>query len=341
MNAKCINWRMKRSMEKARVNYVDVAKIVGMFFIVLGHTLRGGKVTTWLYSFHVPLFFFLTGITFHYTEYKLKYFIIKKVKTLLIPFYVWSLISICIYGIVKNILPFDISSQLGAASPVLEILLGYCSLNSPLWFLPCLFVSELLMWIVLNLKQKLGAGVIIVSILISVLMCFLWPLINEKMVFWNIYNAIILSPFSLMGLWVGKKFKSIPFTTKGSIFSCFLLVVGGVVGTFVNHQIGYLGCYYGNPLLFYFSACLSIIGITYICKGFKKAPLITYFGRNTIHVLLTHKFVITFFMVCPLIKNYLTHENFFCVIISLATMSLCYFAGWFISKNKFLATILF
>lgn len=30
-------------MEKTRVNYVDVAKIIGMFFIVLGHTLRGGK----------------------------------------------------------------------------------------------------------------------------------------------------------------------------------------------------------------------------------------------------------------------------------------------------------
>lgn len=50
---------------KKRIAYVDIAKILGMFFIIYGHTLRNGEVTTWIYTFHVPLFFFLSGVTFH------------------------------------------------------------------------------------------------------------------------------------------------------------------------------------------------------------------------------------------------------------------------------------
>ena len=42
---------------KTYVQYVDVAKVFGMFLIVYGHMLRGGELTKWIYSFHVPLFF--------------------------------------------------------------------------------------------------------------------------------------------------------------------------------------------------------------------------------------------------------------------------------------------
>ena len=63
---------------KKRIAYVDIAKILGMFFIVYGHTLRGGEVTTWIYTFHVPLFFFLSGATFHGESLDIKIFLKKK-----------------------------------------------------------------------------------------------------------------------------------------------------------------------------------------------------------------------------------------------------------------------
>ena len=68
----------------------------------MGHTLRGGMLTTWLYSFHVPLFFFLSGVTFHYESYQLKEFIMKRLKVLLFPFLIWALISIVIFTIISD-----------------------------------------------------------------------------------------------------------------------------------------------------------------------------------------------------------------------------------------------
>ena len=65
---------------KKYVQYVDVAKVVGMFFIVYGHILRGGELTKWIYSFHVSLFFFLMGITFHYENIDFITFLKKRVR---------------------------------------------------------------------------------------------------------------------------------------------------------------------------------------------------------------------------------------------------------------------
>lgn len=321
--------------EKVRINFIDIAKIIGMFFIVLGHILRGGIITTWLYSFHVPLFFFLSGLTFHYTNSNLKSFLCRRAKTLLIPFFIWSLISICLYSLISPFLSIDISSHSRNLNPLLKMLLGYCDSNSPLWFLPCLFLSDFLLWIVLNLKQKYGIYMLALACLISLLSCFCWPLITEKVIFWNAQTALILLPFPIAGYLIRDKLISLHCSFKEIIFSVLFLMVGGTVGTLANHQIGYLGCYYGNPLVFYFAAFLSVIGITYLCKILPRRPLITYCGKNTIYVLVMHKFVITFFMVCPIIKNYMTYNNpFICVITAIVTMVVCYFVGWILSFNK-------
>lgn len=56
---------MEKNTIKERTIWVDIAKSVGIFAIVLGHTLRGGMLQKYLYSFHVPLFFFLIGAVFN------------------------------------------------------------------------------------------------------------------------------------------------------------------------------------------------------------------------------------------------------------------------------------
>lgn len=47
-----------------RVTWVDTAKGWGMLAIILSHVMTGHPVSRWLYTFHVPLFFFLSGFLF-------------------------------------------------------------------------------------------------------------------------------------------------------------------------------------------------------------------------------------------------------------------------------------
>lgn len=48
---------------------IDTIKAVGIFLVILGH--HQTVFTQWIFSFHMPLFFFLSGI-FHknYSSYK-------------------------------------------------------------------------------------------------------------------------------------------------------------------------------------------------------------------------------------------------------------------------------
>ena len=50
-------------LNKKRVVWIDYAKAFAMLFVIIGHVETGSRLTNWVYSFHMPLFFFLSGIT--------------------------------------------------------------------------------------------------------------------------------------------------------------------------------------------------------------------------------------------------------------------------------------
>uniref|UniRef100_UPI001C2F5592 acyltransferase family protein n=1 Tax=Micrococcus sp. GbtcB5 TaxID=2824750 RepID=UPI001C2F5592 len=53
-----------------RVEWIDTAKGMGIFLVILGHTgSLGGRITNYIYSYHMPLFFFLSGYLFSVGKY--------------------------------------------------------------------------------------------------------------------------------------------------------------------------------------------------------------------------------------------------------------------------------
>lgn len=88
-----------------RTDWVDAAKGIGIILVVLGHVLRGllkrGEtspiwifVDDWIYAFHMPLFFFLSGLFLERSCRRgLWNFVDGKLRTILWPYFVWSLIQ--------------------------------------------------------------------------------------------------------------------------------------------------------------------------------------------------------------------------------------------------------
>lgn len=72
-----------------RLPELDVAKGLAMFLVVFGHILKfKSPVFNWIFSFHMPLFFFLTGMTFRPEKYKsLGQAVKNKLRTRLFPYF--------------------------------------------------------------------------------------------------------------------------------------------------------------------------------------------------------------------------------------------------------------
>lgn len=112
-----------------RDNTVDFLKGMAILLVAIGHFNPVQQVGDFIYSFHMPLFFFLSGITFWYSygaklhkgnNIKSTLNILgKRFASLLLPYISWSIIRTYIYGM-------KISSTLLDSFDVL-------------WFLPTLF----------------------------------------------------------------------------------------------------------------------------------------------------------------------------------------------------------
>lgn len=104
-----------------RIEWIDITKGIGICLVILGHTYRANDVLNWIYSFHMPLFFILSGwlrgINPSQCD-KCEYFN-KKFYALIIPLIIFlSLTFIYWFIIERNYREFDIG---------------------PMWFLPILF----------------------------------------------------------------------------------------------------------------------------------------------------------------------------------------------------------
>jgi fucose 4-O-acetylase-like acetyltransferase len=93
----------------ARIPWIDAAKGYGILLVVVGHVLRGlavsnlitspafGVVDTWIYAFHMPLFFLLSGILLT-NSYKKPFqvFFADKLRKIVYPYLIWSVLTVVV-----------------------------------------------------------------------------------------------------------------------------------------------------------------------------------------------------------------------------------------------------
>lgn len=129
-----------------RIAWIDITKAIGLLFIITGHTmLFKYESVKYIYWFHVPLFFILSGIL-HKQNVPTRTFIRARFNHLMIPYFsfmfVWLLLMQFGYVqkiAVKNLLPGGI------------YLSGTQLAHS--WFIPCLFETQLAAFFILKIKN--------------------------------------------------------------------------------------------------------------------------------------------------------------------------------------------
>lgn len=320
-----------------RVHYIDLMKGLGILLVILGHMqqLISPRILFVIYTFHIPLFYFISG-----TLYQEKYNDLKRIdytkkigKSLLYP-YLTLFIANMLFGLLKD-----------GMSKLPKYLLSFMYSNyifdsnyvGAIWFLGSLFVVEILFFFIHNSKHKKKA--IFIMIIIGVLTKIIVTVYGYRFPFW-----IDISIYGLLFYYIGYRIKNKKIKIQ-HIFISILLYIGSIylnVNFFDNLMLkGHFDLLYlkiGCSILYILSAMSAIIIVLFICKKIGKCLLIEEFGRNSLVMMGTHIIIL---QISTKIIEYFKFGNIISIlIIFLSTALISLLCSIIINKHfKFLIKI--
>lgn len=269
------------NLTKRRLNYLDYAKGIGILLVVLGH-IYNNSVKLWIYSFHMPLFFIISGYLLEYNktyDREFKDVLVSRLKSLIIPFYVYSVINtfvlLCLNNFSKEIL---IENAIRIAT-----LQG----KGGIWFLPCLFFAEL---IYVALRKNIN-NKFIVNLIIGILFIISLFANTDRLLVVVIARIFIALGFLCIGNII------ISSIDKYNINWIFIVCIFAltIVGSIFNGVIDLFSLVLGRyKILYVISSILGTILIISICKKLDNRNLskLKYFGVNSLIIMITHKSII-------------------------------------------------
>ncbi|WP_283678945.1 acyltransferase family protein [Lentilactobacillus sp. Marseille-Q4993] len=90
-------------MFKKRIEWIDVAKAIGIIAVVIGHALPSGNTTQIIYWWHMPLFFIISGFFLKPIKLnQIKSFFNRRIKKDLLVYFGAGAILIALFGLVNG-----------------------------------------------------------------------------------------------------------------------------------------------------------------------------------------------------------------------------------------------
>ena len=278
----------KREKEQSRVVWVEYAKGIGIVLVVFGHVQRGlfnaeiiqdislyEFFDDWIYSFHMPLFFFLSGI-FFYSDWQKrghKKFLIGKMDAIFYPYILWSLL--------QGGIEASLSSQTNGQVSWIQVI-SLWQPRAQFWFLYALF-------------------------LIFIFNSFLAKYFRER---WLMISMILaIASFELSNLvhiqGITGAMKNIIFFNFGALLSYYLLgdkvrknakVKGGLgilllIGCFLLVNYDFNGDVLISDISIIFLSCMGIAGVvlvSFFLSVISKIKWLSIVGKYSLHIYLIH-----------------------------------------------------
>lgn len=290
--------------QRGRLLWVDNLKTLGIVLVVFAHNKINLSAIQLIYAFHLPLFFFLSGVLYNGEKYGFVDFVKRKFHARIKPYFILSAVTYLFW--VAVVIPLSVRGEahgVDKLSAFVGIFYGIGEgvwrnqMAVALWFLPCLFCVEVIYH---GLARKVGysrvkiaGGVFLIVSLGVMLNIFHIP--SWRMP-WSLDMALIAIVFYAGGhvlsdLWL--KIPSLRFSWS-MILTAVALLGLGVVLCDLNSRIDMSSYKIRNPLLFIATPFFFIAPLIYILRN-ARIPGFSFLGQNTLPILAYH-FIALFFI---------------------------------------------
>ena len=273
---------MQTKTTPSRISWIDMAKGYGTILVIYAH-LGQGPLWTWMYSFHLPLFFFLSGYVFN-TKHNFENFLLRKVKSIVIPYFCLG-IPMVVFALLKDTIKSGMPLRTDDIISYIRALLLQKRLWT-LWFMACLFYLNILFYLLVKLCRK-NWTILLFSMILPLVGLHYYAQGGTPM-YWNVDVCMMAIPFFALG-YVYKlhtdKIDDLFLQKKRSIITFLILAIVNVICWRLSLDEKGLGLEmfqsnYGNPVFTYIAAFAGIFCVVILSKWITLEP-IRYIGENS------------------------------------------------------------
>lgn len=263
-----------------RYGFIDFLKFFTIFCVVFAHFLPSGSfIRIGIYSFHMPIFFMLSGFT--YKENRSFIQIIQKInKRIIIPYVIFFCISfaLSIDNDVSNLSQFfDIFYIKGSIN----------SFNSVLWFFPCFILVSILFFTFNKILKNKTWLIIPINIILTILMFY-----NHSIYIFGFNKIMLMLVYYWIGYYMKKVYVQINVSKKVSFISFIIYLILFFAYSYINNgnSISINQNDINNSIVFLFFSifeCIFLIISAYQIYSYK---FIRFIADNTLFIMSTHLF---------------------------------------------------
>ena len=254
-----------------------------MLCVIIGHLGTPG-ISAFVYTFHMPLFFYLSGFLFHHQN-NISHFLLRKTKSLIIPYFCLA-IPVFFNELFLN---HGVSFQMNDLW--LEFLrLLFQKRYTNLWFIASLFFANCFLFLLCKFI-RISSWKFIGAILLSLSVYFYWKKGGSPLP-WNMDVSLFVLPFMVVAIIMhdNKILTNIIVKHKDKYFVLFLLsniAFGGINYYLTGERFDLYYSSVNYILLAYIAAFCGIIWIL-ILSNYAFIRIINYIGNNSLLIFAWH-----------------------------------------------------
>lgn len=279
---------------------IDVAKGFALFLVILGHVLEYDKtLSRWIFMFHMPAFFFLSGMTFRPEKYKgCRHFLREKCKKWIVPYLVITLIGFLICMI-----------RADYRQPILDsgwryMLSWIFFYGQPqnlyvgqIWFLIALFMAEAIAWFWFRFWGRRSVNEKCFSLLVLAWMAMNVSRLNGALLPferlpWKIDTGLCGAVFLIAGYYTAKEHLVEKLKDAAYFLIPFCTWLSYYYGPKWYGEVNMCDCIYSPGPYYFLVAFLSITALlltAFLCKNWRFWQ---YCGRYSLPMFAAQTFVI-------------------------------------------------
>ena len=285
----------------SRKTYIDVARGIGIILLILGHIVSGNThLFNWIYSFHMPLFFFLSGMVAN--EKKLNNFpayVKKKAMARIFPYFIIVALGFIICMIIPSYRADVIAD--GWYSQITHIL-WYCRpvylYIGQVWFLIALFWSEIFFYGWYKLVGKRHVILQLATALIFVVLSrHIWKLdpympFIQKIPF--LIDAACMGTFCYILGFLTERYHLLDRINKWIklLLIPIAFVINIYVGTWLNGYTNMVDLVFVNAFRYVPAMIAGVAGVVLLSCFLQKFKPLEWIGRYSLPLFASHTFII-------------------------------------------------